>query len=577
MLTGLRIDNMGVIESATLELSGGYSVITGETGAGKTMVVTGLTLLLGGRADAGIVRRDAERAQVEGVFEVPADGPAAVRALEAGADLDEDAGPDGDGLAGLIVSRAVSRTGRGRAHVGGRSTPVATLTDLADHLVTLHGQSDQIMLRSPARQRDLLDRYGGPGLVTLREEYTGSYRQLQQVSAELEEITGAVRARRQEADVLRAGVAEIEQVDPQPGEDTELAALADRLTHAEDLRIGTAVAAAHLAGDESAPDAAGDVLTALAAARRALGPVVGHDPALAALDARIREISALTADVAADLSSYHASVDADPARLATVQDRRAQLTALQRKYGDTLQDVLDWARQAGDRLLTLDSDDDRIAELTTRRQELHEQTQELAARLTAARGTAADALAAAVTAELAALAMPNATFSVCLRPGVPGPSGHDEIEFQLAPHRGADPRPLAKGASGGELSRVMLAVEVATAACSGTRTLVFDEVDAGVGGRAALQIGKRLAALAGQAQVIVVTHLPQVAAFADRHLVVEKAQDGQVTASGVRQVEGEDRLRELARMLAGQEDSTAAREHAAELLALAEDGRRARG
>lgn len=572
VLTGLRIDNIGVIESATLELSGGYSVITGETGAGKTMVVTGLTLLLGGRADAGLVRRDAERAQVEGVFEVPVDGPAAVRAREAGADLDEESGH-----ADLIVSRTVARTGRGRAHVGGRSSPVATLTELADHLVTLHGQSDQIMLRSPARQRDLLDRFGGPGLLALRGRYTGSYRQLEQVRAELDEITGAARARRQEADVLRAGTSEIEQVDPRPGEDEELTLLADRLTHAEDLRIGTAVAAAHLAGDESTPDAGGDVLTALDAARRALGPVLGHDPALAELDARIKELSALAADIAAELSSYHASVEADPVRLATVQERRAQLTSLQRRYGDTVQDVLEWAGQASQRLLTLDSDDDRISELTARRQSLQEQTRRLAEALTAARQHSAAALTEAVTTELAVLAMPNARFGVSLRPAAPGPSGHDEVEFQLTPHRGADPRPLARGAAGGELSRVMLAVEVATAACSGTRTLVFDEVDSGVGGRAALQIGRRLAALAGQAQVIVVTHLPQVAAFADRHLVVEKAQDGQITASGVRLVEGEDRVRELARMLAGQEDSTAAREHAAELLALAGKCRRRRG
>jgi DNA repair protein RecN (Recombination protein N) len=324
------------------------------------------------------------------------------------------------------------------------------------------------------------------------------------------------------------------------------------------------------------------VAVLLAQARRALEQVADHDPALAALASRLQEIGYLVADVAAECASYADGVEADPARLAAVEERRAALNALTRKYGADITAVLAYAEQGASRLTELDGDDERIDELTAERDALRGELGGLAQALTDARTEAAERFAAAVTAELASLAMPHARVSFEIRQtedpeGVEvdgravayGPSGVDEVELLLAPHPGAPPRPIAKGASGGELSRVMLAVEVVFAGTDPVPTYLFDEVDAGVGGKAAVEIGRRLAKLAKTAQVVVVTHLPQVAAFADRQLLVEKTNDGSVTRSGVKVLEGEDRVRELSRMLAGQEDSETARAHAEELLATA--------
>lgn len=322
-----------------------------------------------------------------------------------------------------------------------------------------------------------------------------------------------------------------------------------------------------------------DGATLVAGAQRALDAVRSHDPALAALAERIGEVGILLRDVAGELAGYADDLDADPLRLAAVEERRAALTALTRKYGEDIAAVLSWAEQSAARLTELDGDDERIGELTAERDALRAELGGLAQALTDARTEAAERFAAAVTAELASLAMPHARVSFAIRQtedpeGVEiggrtvayGPSGADEVELLLAPHPGAPARPIAKGASGGELSRVMLAVEVVFAGTDPVPTYLFDEVDAGVGGKAAVEIGRRLARLARSAQVVVVTHLPQVAAFADRQLLVEKTNDGSVTRSGVKVLEGEERVRELSRMLAGQEDSETARAHAEELL-----------
>ncbi len=567
MLEEMRITDLGVISEAVVELGPGLSVLTGETGAGKTMVVTGLGLLLGGRADTGAVRSGAASARVEGRFVVPSAGAVAARAVEAGADLDD----LGGGTHELIASRVVAASGRGRAHLGGRAVPVSVLTDLADDLVAVHGQSEQVLLRSPARQRETVDRFGGSALADELAGYEEAWTRFGQVDAELSEITTRARERRQEAELLRAGLAEVERVDPQPGEDDELRALTQRLEHAEELRTASGEAHRALAGevDEVAAGDGNHVVALVEQARRALEQVADHDEQLAALATRVAEIGYLTADLAADLASYLQGVEADPARLAQVHERRSELTGLTRRFGEDVPAVLAWAQESSRRLLELDGDDDRVEELTARHRELDADLDARAARLTALRREAGDRLCAAVQDELAALAMPSARLQVDVEPRPRGLHGADEVTLLLAPHSGADPRPLARGASGGELSRVMLALEVALAGSDPVPTFVFDEVDAGVGGAAAVEIGRRLAALARTAQVVVVTHLPQVAAFADTHLVVRKADDGQVTDSGVHRVEGEDRVRELARMLAGQQESASARDHAAELLAQA--------
>ncbi|WP_406057155.1 DNA repair protein RecN [Streptomyces sp. NBC_01077] len=575
VLEEMRIRSLGVIDDAVVELSPGFTAVTGETGAGKTMVVTSLGLLLGGRADPALVRIGAASAVVEGRISVPAGAPAAVRAEEAGAELD-------DGV--LLVSRTVSAEGRSRAHLGGRSVPVGLLAELADELVAVHGQTDQQGLLKPARQRGALDRYAGEAVSVPLAAYAEAYRRLRAVTGELDEITTRARERAQEADLLRFGLGEIEAVAPRAGEDTELAAEAERLGHAEALASAAALAHAALAGVPEDPESV-DATTLVAGAGRALEAVRSHDPALAALADRMGEISILLGDVATELAGYADDLDADPLRLAAVEERRAALTQLTRKYGrdgEGMDAVLAWSEESANRLGELDGDDDRIEELTAERDRLRDDLSVLAQRLTDARTEAADRFADAVTAELASLAMPHARVSFDIRQtedpdGVEvdgrrvaySPSGADEVELLLAPHPGAPPRPIAKGASGGELSRVMLAVEVVFAGTDPVPTYLFDEVDAGVGGKAAVEIGRRLAKLAKTAQVVVVTHLPQVAAFADRQLLVEKTNDGSVTRSGVTVLEGEERVRELSRMLAGQEDSETARAHAEELLATA--------
>ncbi|MFE2495319.1 DNA repair protein RecN [Streptomyces scopuliridis] len=575
VLEEMRIRSLGVIDDAVVELSPGFTAVTGETGAGKTMVVTSLGLLLGGRADPALVRIGAKSAVVEGRITLAAGAPATLRAEEAGAELE-------DGT--LLISRTVSAEGRSRAHLGGRSVPVGVLAELADDLVAVHGQTDQQGLLRPARQRKALDRYAGDAVAVPYAAYTEAYRRLRAVASELAELTTRARERAQEADLLRFGLNEIGAVEPRAGEDTELAAEAERLGHAEALASAASVAHAALAGNPEDSEGV-DATTLVGGAGRALEAVRSHDPALAGLADRMGEISILLADVAGELTGYADNLDADPLRLAAVEERRAALTGLTRKYGRDIATVLAWAEESSARLTELEGDDERIGELTAERDALRSELSVLAQALTDARTAAAALFAQAVTAELASLAMPHARVSFDIRQTesadeadgvevggrsvVYGPHGVDEVELLLAPHPGAQPRPIAKGASGGELSRVMLAVEVVFAGSDPVPTYLFDEVDAGVGGKAAVEVGRRLAKLATSAQVVVVTHLPQVAAFADRQLLVEKTVDGSVTRSGVTVLEGEDRVRELSRMLAGQEDSETARAHAEELLATA--------
>ncbi|MFW6091117.1 MAG: DNA repair protein RecN [Actinomycetota bacterium] len=577
MFSEIRIRGLGVIEDARLDLTAGLTVLTGETGAGKTMVLTGLGLLMGGRADPGAVRSGWDKATVEGSVRVDPDGPVAERISDAGGELD-----DGD----LLLSRSVSSEGRSRAYVGGRSAPVSLLAELADGLVAVHGQSDQHRLLRGARQRAALDHYAGDAVADPLSRYAERYERLRTVEAELQEMTTRSRERAQEADLLRHGLAEIERLDPQPGEDTALEAEESRLAHADALRTAAETAHAALAAEEVGPDSV-DALSLLASARAAVEGQQDHDQELAALAGRLAEASYLLSDVAADLASYASGVDTDSGRLAEVQQRRADLAGLTRKYGDHVDAVLEWAEQASKRLLELEGDDDRITELAAERERLRQELAELAGTISAARAEAGERFGAAVGAELTALAMPNARVVVTVRrrpdpdglqvgdgePVAFGPTGVDDVEILFAAHTGVEPRPLDKGASGGELSRLMLAIEVVFAGADPVPTFVFDEVDAGVGGAAAVEVGRRLARLARTAQVLVVTHLPQVAAFADRHLRVVKSDDGSVTTSGVVALDADGRIGELSRMLAGLEGSATAKAHAVELLAAAADAK----
>ena len=571
MLEEVRINGLGVIDEAVLELSSGFTVLTGETGAGKTMVVTALALLFGGRADPARVRPGAGRAAVEGRLLV---SPEVAREVEdAGGDLD-------DGGTALVLSRSVTTEGRSRAFAGGRAVPVSLLQLLADDLVAVHGQSDQQQLLKPGRQRDALDRFGGAEVAVALSDYRRVFTRHRAVREELDALTKAERERVAEADTLRRGLAEIDAVQPMAGEDAELLAEDERLSNADALHAAATTAHEALLGDPvSAAAEAADAMTLLGIAGRALEAVRAHDPVLAGLAGRLAEASYAVSDIATELASYSESLDSDPARLAAVQDRRAALGRLIRAHGGPGADVagvLAWAEQAGARLAELEGADDKIAALAVEEADLAGQVAALAAELTALRSAAAEKFAVEVTAELTELAMPHASLTaVLIKLDEAGPHGVDDVEIRLAAHPGAPALPLHKGASGGELSRVMLAIEVVFAGSDPVPTFVFDEVDAGVGGKAAVEIGRRLARLARSAQVIVVTHLPQVAAFADTHLVVEKSGDGLVTASGVLRLDGPARVRELSRMLAGLEDSEFGQAHAEELLALAEHEREA--
>jgi len=628
MLEEVRITGLGVIDDALLELSPGFTALTGETGAGKTMVVTGLGLLFGGRGDPTRVRPGEQRAAVEGRLAVEPSGKVARQVEEAGGDLDEDGT--------LVLTRTVSVEGRSRAFAGGRGVPVSLLTYLADDLVAVHGQSDQQQLLKPGRQRDALDRYAGAELAVVLGDYQRAFGRHRKVREELAALTTQARSRAAEADALRAGLTEVEKVSPVAGEEAALRAEEERLANADGLHAAATAAHEALLGDPTAVREGADAITLLGHARQALEGVRRFDAGLSGVADRLSEAAYLVSDVAGELASYIQSVDADPARLAVVQERRAVLNRLVRVYGpggvspyldlppvsgnaaggedagagdavaggedagpadagpadaghadvgqdaagaapgdraaapDDVAAVLDWARRAAARLAELDTDDDTIAALAGEEAALAGEVAELAARLSGLRRAAGERFAADVTAELTALAMPHARISVHISElDEPGSHGIDEVEIRLAAHPGAPPLPLHKGASGGELSRVMLAIEVVFAGADPVPTFVFDEVDAGVGGKAAVEIGRRLAKLARLAQVIVVTHLPQVAAFADNHLMVAKSDDGTVTSSGVIRLDHDGRVRELSRMLAGLEDSEFGQAHAAELLAMA--------
>lgn len=586
MLEEIRITSLGVIAEATLPLSPGLTVVTGETGAGKTMVVTALGLLFGGRADVSRVRGGSEKAVVEGRLRVDVSNPVgaaiATRVSDAGGALDDD-----DGQPCVALVRTVTTEGRSRAHVGGRSAPVSVLTEIGELAVMVHGQSDQARLLQPTEQRAALDRYAGDPVTELLETHRDLFRRWRDLCDELAERTSRARELAQEADALRFGISEIESVDPQPGEDDALRAESNRLENAEALRLAAFTAHAALVGDPDTTDGGdpADVSALLGVVRASLSGPVREDPDLAAYSGRADEIAALVAELAADLASYNESLDSDPARLSAVHERRAQLSTLTRKYADTIDGVLSWAQEAGSRLSTLDVSEEALSALRAEKDAVEAALVEVATKLSAVRAEVATGFAAAVTTELTGLAMPHAQVEVMLgrRPAASGqpsiridgdelaisPDGIDEVELRLIAHPGAPSLPLQRGASGGELSRVMLAVEVVFAGAGGPMTMVFDEVDAGVGGRAAVEVGRRLARLARSHQVLVVTHLPQVAAFADRHLTVVKDNDGSVTTSGVQMLSADERPRELARMLAGMEGSHLGVAHAEELLALA--------
>lgn len=557
MIEEISIRHLGVIGEARLPLGPGFTALTGETGAGKTMIVTALGLLLGERADSASIRSGSDQAVVEGRWQIDPNGAVAERVRDAGGELDGDE---------LILGRSISQEGRSRAVVGGRGAPIGVLGEIGQQLVVVHGQADQVRLRSATAQREALDRFAGQPLAVLIGEYQWVYRRWQSNQGELDVLVAERDRRSREADDLRVAMAEIEAVSPQRGEDRQLTERADRLTNLEDLRMAAAEAHELLSSESS--DEGRDVVGLLSTARRQLERVADHDAALGPIAEAIVAASFTINEISVQLASYLGGLDADGAReLEMVNERRAQLAALVRKYGQNLDETVDYLDAGSGRLLELDNDTTRIETLRAEVDLDRQSVIDLAAGISAVRTDSAAQLSARVTGELAALAMANAAVTVTVEDRSDySLTGKDQVTILLQPHSGAEPRPLGRGASGGELSRVMLAIEVVIAGSDPVPTFIFDEVDAGVGGASAIEIGRRLAQLSRTAQVIVVTHLAQVAAFATNHLRVLKDSDGVVTASSVQQLDGDERISEMARLLSGLPDSESALAHARELI-----------
>lgn len=579
MLTEIRIEALGAISAATAEFGRGLTVLTGETGTGKTMVVTSLHLLGGARADPSRVRSGSARAVVEGRFTTTELGDGVSERVD---EILEASGADRDDDGSVIAARSVSKDGPSRAYLGGRSVPAKSLATFTTELLALHGQNDQLRLMRPDEQRGALDRYVDvTGLLAkyrkLREEWLTARRDL---------IDRRNRARdlAMEADRLQFGLGEIDAVAPEAGEDDALVADIRRLSELDALRDAAQTARAALSGElgDGPSDDATSALDAAAQAKSVLSAT--DDSVLRALGDRLAEALAVIGDVSGELGDYLSELPSDASTLESKLARQAELRNLTRKYAADIDGVLQWAADARQRLSQLDVSEEALAELQKQVDERHDKVVLAAAEVTKARTKASKSLAKAVTAELAGLAMGGAGFSITVSPlearaddSAPltlpdgtlvhaGHDGVDAVEFGFTPHSGSDVLPLAKSASGGELSRVMLALEVVLSASAEGTTMVFDEVDAGVGGRAAVQIGKRLARLARTHQVIVVTHLPQVAAYGDVHLVVESGPK----SSRVVRLEDDDRVAELARMLAGLGDTDSGRAHARELLEAAQ-------
>lgn len=555
MIEELRIRGIGVIEDAEIPLHPGLTVLTGETGAGKTMVLTGLALVTGEKADPRLVRHGCERAEADAVL-TDSSGALARWADDAGGVLDDDA---------LLISRVVPEQGRARAFLGGRSVPAAVLSDLAEHYVTIHGQSDQQRLRSPSAQRAALD--AAAENHEILAAYREAYAAWTDLAGALEHWDVSAGERLRERSSLMAALGEIDALAPQVGEDDDLRATAERLTNADELRLAAENALSALDGGEMDDG----VLGVLGQVQNILVHASAHDDELRPwADDVVMAASALS-EVTNELSRYREAIEADPAELNRIHERRAALRELMRKWGPELSDVLAWADEARTRLAAIDAEPHSREELESAVAEAREAVVGHARALRTRRTAAAKRITARVNDELRQLAMKGATFGVAVTRGELGPYGSDEVSMTLAVHPEAPPRPVSEAASGGELSRIMLALEV-TLASPQEHTFVFDEVDAGVGGNAAIEVGRRLAALSNQHQVVVVTHLPQVAAYADRHIVVVKNAEAGSANTSVRVLGDAERVNEIARMLAGDESPTALR-HAEELLTRSRVGR----
>ena len=558
-LEEISIRSLGVIESSNIQFKPGLTVLTGETGAGKTMVLTALGLVLGSKSDSDLVRAGQERAVVTGRFSVPLQIQDEI--LASGGEVEDDC---------VVITRTLSSQGKSRVLVGSAVSSAATVSSFALSLVEIHAQSSSSKLMKPAVSRELLDRYGGIDLTQYQEIFT----QYQEISLRIEELKNQLLQRDKEIDLLTEFAQEFSKLSPVSGELVKIENEIAKLGSVEQLNQVVS-STLNLLEDEDL-----SALNLLQQMRKSLDSVAGKDGDLDQITERFTESLLNLQDIGSDLTSYLSSLEADPSRFAQLQDRKSALSSLLKRYGKgsdkdlAFEELIADGLGAKQKLADLSGGSDRISELEKQKLDIFSKMKISAVKLADDRKIAAEKLSKLVTSEIRNLSMPNSQFVISQstldsdKPGSYTAYGLDEIAILFAAHTGATPLPLSKVASGGELSRVMLALEVVIAEAEPIGTYIFDEVDAGVGGKAAVEIGRRLAKLSKSAQVIVITHLPQVAVWADNHLVVKKSESGSVTQSDVKEMSADERKVEIARMLSGQEDSQTAQEHASELLTI---------
>ena len=565
-LEEITIRSLGVIEQTTLELGPGFTVLTGETGAGKTMILTALSLVLGGKSDSSLVRTGSERLTASASFRVTAE--LSESALEMGAGVD-------DGL--LILTRNISAEGKSKASAGGVAVTASVLNDLGEELIEIHAQAANMSITKSAKQRDILDRFGGDEVKKVLDKYREIFNSHNLLALRISEIRASAQGKDSEIQSLREFSQNFAQLKPKPEEFSQLLVEISRLSSVEELRAAMALVCDLLSNDENG------VVSALARGRKALESVADKDPAIAAVAGDLSESFFLASDASAATYRYIEELEADPQRLDALGARRSELNAFLKRYASAVEpdeaitELIAKAGQVDERMADLSGGQERLDLMDAQLAQLFASLVDQSKKVSKARKKVADALSAQVSEEIHSLAMPHTNF-LC---EVSSPdyakkitisqlsvTGADEVSMLLQAHAGGPLVAIAKGASGGELSRVMLALEVVLALSQPVGTYVFDEVDAGVGGKAAIEVGRRLHALSRHAQVIVVTHLPQVAAWADSHFVVRKNSNGFVHQSDVENLSGAERITEIARMLAGHEHSKSAQEHASELLAM---------
>ena len=570
-LEEISIRSLGIIDQSTLELGRGLNVLTGETGAGKTMILTALSLVLGGKSDSSLVRTGSDRLVASAQFVLPkSNGDISSIAEESGADISEGS---------LILTRTVNSDGKSKAVAGGTTVPAATLVNFADHLVEIHGQAANHQIVKSARQRELLDRFAGAELSKALNSYQDALATYNELKARIKSMRESSSKRDREIADLEDFLLGWNKLKPTRGEYADVANQIARLSSVEDLRSASDGAS------QSLSDEAAGALTSLGAARRFLDIAKGKDAKLDAIAAAVAEGFFVIDEASRDLTSYLSALEADPAKLDALQVRKAEIIAFIKKWGSAAEPdaeliaLSEKAKSARATIADLTGGEDRIAELEVEMQGVKKELLGQAKVLTKIRTNAAVKLSESVSTEIHALSMPHTQFSIAVNSADYEGSlkesdfttlGCDEIVMQIQGHLDGPLIALGKGASGGEMSRIMLALEVVLAQTHPVGTYIFDEVDAGVGGKAAIEVGRRLAALAQHSQVIVITHLPQVAAWADTHFVVKKSSDGSISQSDVAKLDTQNRIEEIARMLAGLEGSSSAREHAAELLAMRE-------